>query len=243
MVAVSLAGKQVVAVKAEDTAEVDLQELFGYRAGARPIEPPFGAIAEDAPAQPSVGQIVDAPQIAEHLGRGRSRLVTTGGAVERAAPALAFHRRQAMAVALPFLRFGIRCGLGFGVGEKQSVRHILAPGYRQILLPEAFAPPQRTEDRPDEIVFGLTFVRPMSLWKRFGDTPELRAQICQIDCAIFLGRRDRLDEIVEREQAARREKKRIVQFLGPSPPWRQQPARGRGKGASTRFLGSDSHGP
>ena len=65
-------GKQtfVVAGEVEKRREVELEELLRDGAGSLIIEPPPGAVGEDAPAQRARRQVVDPPQVAQHLGRG-----------------------------------------------------------------------------------------------------------------------------------------------------------------------------
>ena len=69
-------GKQtfVVAGEVEERREVELEELLRDGAGSLIIEPPPGAVGEDAPAQRARGQVIDPPQVAQHLGRGRGVL-------------------------------------------------------------------------------------------------------------------------------------------------------------------------
>ena len=154
-------GEQVAAGRrgGEERRQVDLEELLGDGARALPVEPPAGAVGEDAPAQPALRQVLHPAQVAEHLGRRRGLLaVHAGAAVERAPPALGFDQRRAQRVAPPLLRQGVGAVFRGCIGEEQAVRHVVAPAGAQVLLPQALRPAEALEDGPDQVVLGLAFV-------------------------------------------------------------------------------------
>ena len=111
------------------------------------------------PAQFAGGQIVDTPQIAQHLGRWRRFLAgSPGAAVERTLPALGLHHCKAVLVTPPVLGEGVGAALRRLVREQQTIRHVLPAGCAQILLPQARRPAQSRENGPDQIVLGLALV-------------------------------------------------------------------------------------
>ena len=117
----------VMARHAEDGGEVDLEELLGDRAGALPVEPPATALGENAPAQLAAGDVVDPPQVAKHLRRGRGLLPPgTRLPVERPAPAFRLDDGEAQLIAFPLVVKAIRVRLDHGALEKQAVRHVVA---------------------------------------------------------------------------------------------------------------------
>ena len=164
----------VVTGEIEGGCEVDLEELLGDRAGALVVEPPARAVREDPPAQGSGREVVHAPQVAEHLGRGSHslRCAAAGAAVERLQPALGFDHRQSKLVAPPLLGKGIRTILHRLVGEQQPVGNVLPTLGGQVLLAEARVPPEEVEDRPDQILFGLALVGGPRDGKTFEQRPE-----------------------------------------------------------------------
>ena len=149
----------VVTREVEDCREIDLEELLGDRPGTLIVEPPPCAVGEKAPAEIAGCEIVDPAQIAQHLGGWRRLFaVLAGAAVERAQPALGLDDREAEPVALPVLGKAVGPVLRGHVREQQTVRHVLPAGCAQILLLQACRPAEPLEDRPDQIVFGLTLV-------------------------------------------------------------------------------------
>ena len=154
-------GEQVAARRrgVEERRQIELEELLGDGARALPVEPPAGAVGEDAPAQRAFRQVLHPPQVAEHLGRGRGFLaVPARAAVERAPPALGFDQRRAQPVALPLLGQGVGAGLRVFVGEQQAVRHVGAAAGAQVLLPQTLRPAEACEHGPDQVVLGLPLV-------------------------------------------------------------------------------------
>ena len=149
----------VGAGQAEHRGQVDLEELFGDRARALMIQSPLRAVGQHAPAQPAVGEVVGAAQIAQHLrGWGQGFPAAPGGAVERAAPAFRLYQRRADGV--PRRPFGQSdgAGLGRGVREQQAVRHIGTARGTQLLLAQAGVPAEMEQDGPDQVVFGLALI-------------------------------------------------------------------------------------
>ena len=69
-------GEQAVIVSREikERCEIDFEKLLRDRPGALIVEPPPGAIGENAPAEFAGGQVIHTPKIAKHLGRGRGLL-------------------------------------------------------------------------------------------------------------------------------------------------------------------------
>jgi hypothetical protein len=61
---------KLATLQAERLAKIDFQEILGDRESASEIEPPPAPIGEHAPAEPSIGDVVDASQVPQHLGRG-----------------------------------------------------------------------------------------------------------------------------------------------------------------------------
>ena len=149
----------VVAGKVEERSEFDLEELLRDRPRALVVEPPSRAVGENAPAEPARGHIVDASQVAQHLGRrGRLLAGSSGAAVERAQPALGLDHREPKLVALPLLGKAVGLALRRFVREQQAVRHVHPAVCAQVLLSQARRPPEPCEDGPDQIVLGLAFV-------------------------------------------------------------------------------------
>ena len=125
----------VVAGEVEDRREVEFEELLGDGPSPLIIEPPPGAVGQDAPAQRARGQVVDPPQVAQHLGRGRGLLPpAVGPAVERAPPALGFDDRKPERIAPPFLDEAVGTVFRRGVLEQQAIGHILPTSRGEVLL-------------------------------------------------------------------------------------------------------------
>ena len=70
----------VMAREIEKSREIHLKKLLRDGTGALIIEPPPCTVGENAPAEFAGGQVVHAPKIAEHLGRGRGLLTPAPGA-------------------------------------------------------------------------------------------------------------------------------------------------------------------
>ncbi len=149
----------VVAGKIEKRCEIDFEELFRDGAGTLVIEPPPGAIRENAPAEFAGRQIVYAPKIAEHLSRGGVFLTpATRTAVERPEPALGLDDRETKLITLPFLGETVGAVLRRSVREQQAIGRILSPVSGEVLLPQTRRPPELHENRPDQIVLGLALI-------------------------------------------------------------------------------------
>lgn len=154
---------------AQRLAQINLEESFGHRRGALPIEPPQSTVGQDAPAQGAASQILHPAQIAQHLG-GRNAAVRPAPlvlAVERSFPAFGFHHAKALAVALvmgqPRRRLQTR-----PVAEQQHVGHVAAALGRQVLLKQRVGPAQDSQNRPDHLRLGLRLRR----FAEFGDGGE-----------------------------------------------------------------------
>ena len=151
----------VVAGKAEDRREIDLEELLGDGKRALPVETPPRAVGEDSPADPARRQVVHAAKVAEHLGgRRRLRLLAAPSrpAVERAKPALRFDDGETEPVAPPFADDAVGAALRRVVGEQQPIGNVLATARRKVLLTQARGPPESFENRPDQVFLGLALV-------------------------------------------------------------------------------------
>ena len=70
----------VMAGEIEKLREIHLKKLLRDRPGTLIVEPPPRAVGENAPAEFAGGQVIHAPKIAEHLGRGRGLLALAPGA-------------------------------------------------------------------------------------------------------------------------------------------------------------------
>ena len=144
----------------EDRRKIDLEKLFRDRARAGEVEPPAGAVGENAPAQLAGRQIVHAPQITKHLRRGRGFFAAPlGAAVERTPPALGLDDRRAQLVTLPFFYEQVGADFCRSVREQQTVGHIFPAAGAEVLLPQARRPSEAFENGPDQIVLGLALVR------------------------------------------------------------------------------------
>ena len=151
----------VVAGKAEDRREIDLEELLGDGKRALPVETPPRAVGEDSPADPARRQVVHAAKVAEHLGgRRRLRLLAAPSrpAIERAKPALRFDDGETEPVAPPFADDAVGAALRRVVGEQQPIGNVLATARRKVLLTQARGPPESFENRPDQVFLGLALV-------------------------------------------------------------------------------------
>ena len=156
----------IVAGEIEKRREIDFEELLRDGPGTLVIEPPPCIVGEDAPSQLAGRQIVHAPNVAEHLSRGRVFLApATGAAVERAQPALGLDDRETELIALPFLGEAIGTVLSGGVCEQQAVGYVLAALGGEVLLAKTRLPPELQDDRPDQIVFGLAFIGRLRHWE------------------------------------------------------------------------------
>lgn len=156
----------VVTCDPKNGGEVDLEELLGDGAGALIVEAPSAAVGEHAPSQFSGSKVLDAAQIAQHLGRGgRFFAAPPRSTVERAVPSLGFYNGETELVTPPF--FGCAVGLCFGSGvlEEEAVGHVLAAPGREVLLAKTGRPSKDFEDWPDEIVLGLAFVWQLMGWE------------------------------------------------------------------------------
>ena len=149
----------VAARQVQDRRQIDLEELFGDRERALPVETPVPPVGQDAPAQPAVRQIVGPAQIAQHLGGRRGHFAgLRRSAVERAAPSLRLDNGEAEFVAPPFLEETVGPVLALRIGEQQAVGHIHHALGREVLLAEPFGPAKQPENGPDQVVLGLAFV-------------------------------------------------------------------------------------
>ena len=156
-------GEQAVVVprNIENRREIDFEELFGDGPRACVVQAPVRAIGENAPAELACGQIVDAPEVTQHLGGGRRFLAPSpGAAVERSKPSFRLHDSLAVFVAGPVFSDLVGPPLRLSVSEQQTVRYVFAAACRQVLLPEAVRPAEPGQHRPDQIVFGVAFVGP-----------------------------------------------------------------------------------
>ena len=139
--------------------EIDFEELLRDGPDTLIIEPPPGAVGEDAPAEFSGGQVIHTPKIAEHLGRGRGLLAPApGAAIQWAPPSLGLDDREAELVALPFLGKAIGAVLRRLIGKQQAIGYVLPAVSGEVLLAKAHRPPELSKDRPDQIVFGLALI-------------------------------------------------------------------------------------
>jgi hypothetical protein len=79
-----------------------------------------------------------------------------------------------------------RAGLGAGVGEKQKIEHVVAPGFGEIDLRQpGAAPAQQIKNGPDQFVLGLPFVE-----RRIGGKTAVNPAQCGnegIECGIVAG--------------------------------------------------------
>ena len=104
-------GEQAVIVSREikKRCEIDFEKLLRNRPGALIVEPPPGAIGENAPAEFAGGQVIHTPKIAKHLGRWRGLLSPSpGAAVQWTPPALRLDDCEAELIALPVLSKTVR---------------------------------------------------------------------------------------------------------------------------------------
>ena len=149
----------VMAREIEKSREIHLKKLLRDGTGALIVEPPPCTVGENAPAEFAGGQVVHAPKIAEHLGRGRGLLTPApGAAIKWPAPAFGLDDREAELIALPFLGKAVGAVLCCSVWEQQAIGHVLPAVSGEVLLPKACRPPELRKDRPDQIVFGLAFI-------------------------------------------------------------------------------------
>ena len=150
----------VVSRKVEYRRQVDLEELFGNRKRALPIQAPVLAIGQNAPTHSAFAEVVHAAKVAEHLGRGRGFLAPVSGpAVQQTRPALGLHDRQPEFVPLPFLEEAVGVVFRGIVLEQQPVGNILAAACGKVLLAQARGPPECLQHRPDQVVLCLALVR------------------------------------------------------------------------------------
>ena len=138
------------------------------------IEPPAPPVGEDAPPELAAGDAVHPAQIAQHLGRGRRLLAAAARLpVERSPPAFGFDDGEAEFVALPLVVEAVRPHPGLRALEQQAVRHVVASAQGEVLVAKRALPAQPAEDGPDQVVFGLAYIRSACDRK----TPEQRRQI------------------------------------------------------------------
>src|ERR1700730_3516016 len=138
------------------------------------IEAPLTTVREHAPAEFARGQVFDTPEIAEHLRRGSGFLPSSARpAIKRPAPPFRLDDGEAELVASPFLRSGVGSGLCCAVPKEQPVGHILPAARCKVLLTQGFGPSESAEDRPDQVVLGLAFVREMRGRKPVEEAPEI----------------------------------------------------------------------
>ena len=135
------------------------KKLFRDGAGALVIKPPPAAVGENAPPEITGGQILDAAQIAEHLGRRGGFLpAPAGAAIERANPSLGFDDGEAEAITFPFFPESVGSCLRCSIGEKKPIRHVITASSGKVLLPKADGPAHAGKNRPDQVILGLAFV-------------------------------------------------------------------------------------
>ena len=169
------------------------------------------------PAQLPLAGVVDATQKAQHLGRGRGRLVPARGSIQRTSPSFAFDHSQAMTIPTPLIVLGVGCGLGVGVGEQQAVGDGVPARHRQVLLAQRVFPAEGIQDRPDEVVLGLALVGLGVLGEGVGDFDEPCPQGPGVDGLVGRLRLDGFAEVVSAEERTRAEQCRIRQVEPPSP--------------------------
>ena len=146
--------------KTEKRCEIGFEKLFRNRARALPIKPPSRAVGENSPTELASGQIVHPSKIAEHLGRRHRFLpAEVRSAVERTPPALGFDNGAAEFVAFPLPGETVGARLRGGIGEQQAIGHVFAPAGAEILLTQPVCPAEQCEDRPNQVILGLRFVR------------------------------------------------------------------------------------
>ena len=149
----------VVSGDVENRSEIDLAELLRDRAGTLVVEPPPRAVGEDAPAESSGCEVIDATEVPEHLRGGSGLGVQVGAPVERKHPGLGLDDGEPQLVALPFLPEIVGAVLRRLVGEQQAVRYVIEAPRGEVLLAQARRPSEAGQDRPDQIVLGLALVR------------------------------------------------------------------------------------
>ena len=198
----------VAAGQVQRHRQIDFEELIGYGVRPLPVQPPLGAVGENAPTRPAVPEALGAAQVAQHLRRGRQGFaVSAGGAVQGAQPALGFHQHGADGVAGRPFRHAEGTGLGAGVAEQQAIRHIFPPHGAQVLLPQVGRPAEAGENRPDQVVFCVALVgaRCAATGERlenalcFGDEG---VELVLAQGAPLWQFADRVPQVVRREQAA-----------------------------------------
>src|SRR5205085_6127122 len=120
-----------------------------------------------------LGYIVDAAQITKHLRRRHPIFALATGllAIEHPVPALGLDDGGAMLEALPRVeRRGLR--LRISLREQQGIRYVVARRDRKLLLDRHIGPADRFEQRPDEFLFRLGFVRIFQLEQACEETGE-----------------------------------------------------------------------
>ena len=143
----------------ENHREINLEELLRDGPCARVIEAPVRTVGENSPAELARREIVDPPEVPEHLGGwGRFLATSPGAAVQRPKPSFRFHDCFAVLIAGPGLGDLIGPLLRRGIREQHSVRYVFLAARRQILFPETLRPAKTVQYRPDQIVFGLAFI-------------------------------------------------------------------------------------
>ena len=114
-------GEQAVIVSREikERCEIGFEELLRNRPGTLIVDPPPGAIGENAPAEFAGGQVIHTPKIAKHLRRRRRLLSPSpGAAIQWTPPALRLDDCEAELVALPFLSKTVRARFGRVIREQ-----------------------------------------------------------------------------------------------------------------------------
>jgi hypothetical protein len=134
----------------------------------------------------------------------------------RSRPAFAFDDSKAMCITPPLVILRVRRSLCVGVGKEQSIGHIVAPRDGQILLAQGFRPTEHSQHRPDEIILGLTLVRPGILWEGGGNLGKPRTHGGDIDSEISAGAFDGFNEIISGEQRTGNEQSGIGQKAPPN---------------------------
>ncbi|MDE0005237.1 MAG: hypothetical protein OXQ29_21310 [Rhodospirillaceae bacterium] len=170
----------IVSRKIEHRRQVDLEELLGDRKRALPIQAPVLPVGQNAPAHRTFAEVVHAAKVAEHLRRGRGFLAPfTGPAIQQARPALGLNDRQSEFVSLPFLEEAVGVVFRGIVLEQQPVGDVLAAACGKVLLAQARRPPECMQNRPDQVVLCLAFVRRCGGGKPGEQIPQLGVDLVE----------------------------------------------------------------
>ena len=149
----------LIVARLEQVGEVRLEEAARPRPRPPVIQPPHGAVGEDAePDAPFRGD-VGGSQVAQHLAvRGAGTMpVGPVALIEREPEPLALLHDQGIPKTLVRIAPSGSARLGRRVGEQQMVGDILVTGGR--LLRQVVTPAEQFQDRPNQILLGHRFVR------------------------------------------------------------------------------------